>query len=523
MFEDFNLKQKDKYYLIFIAVFSTILVAYYIQFNDRIGISCSDVYVYLLNALYYTGTNIHATENIYLSPLICFLTSIIFKFGFVDKLAIYIITGIFAIFGNIGCYLLFRKYFDELLSLTGTVIYSTCTLYLTWLANGTLDVPATGMIIWIALFTIIAVKENSKFYEYLIPLIILGFFTRYTVILTIPAFLLFYVYENGFKINSKDLKHIKKGIIISVVMILIILAILLIMGNGQFEAGFQLSRGIMGANGSESNPAYNPNLSYYLVNLPNFISNSHTVFDGNPVLENPTMLSWAVIALMVVGAGFWLYDNKPQLERKHLLPAILILIAVVTFTRISSVITTLLVLIALYLIGKDSENQTGYFMLAWILSNAIYLSYYNVKVNRYILPVFPALIFFILTAINIIHTHVKINKKVIPIILIVLFMIQGFAFTYTFEPTNQYTSTEDISNYLIEHDPGYADKPIGVYNIRPYSWWLGGNVTGIPSGNQETIDSSNVTYYISNQKLDNLTNYTEIKNIEKLYLYEKSV
>jgi len=133
------------------------------------------------------------------------------------------------------------------------------------------------------------------------------------------------------------------------------------------------------------------------------------------------------------------------------------------------------------------------------------------------------MIFFILTAIESIHKQVKINKNIIPVILIALFLIQGFAFTYTFEPTNQYTATEDMSNFLIEHDPNYKNEPIGVYNIRPYSWWLGETITGIVSWDQEAIDSSNVTYYISNQKLDNLTNYTEIKQIEQVYLYEKSV
>ena len=87
MFEDFNIKSKDKYYLLALLIFSSIMVVYYINFNLEVGISCSDVYVYLLNALYYTGINHHSTNNIYLSPIICFLTSILFRFGLVDKLA----------------------------------------------------------------------------------------------------------------------------------------------------------------------------------------------------------------------------------------------------------------------------------------------------------------------------------------------------------------------------------------------------------------------------------------------------
>ena len=105
--------------------------------------------------------------------------------------------------------------------------------------------------------------------------------------------------------------------------------------------------------------------------------------------------------------------------------------------------------------------------------------------------------------------------------LIAAFIVQAFAFTATFEPTDQYTTPEEISNYIIDNVPDYQNVKIGVYNIRPYSWWLGGNATGIPVEPEDAIDKSNVTYYISNKKLDNLTNYTEIKNISQLYLYEK--
>lgn len=520
MFADFNIKQKDKYYLIFITLFSAILVGYYINFNNSIGVSCSDVYVYLLNAQYYTGTNVHSTNFIYLSPLICFLTSLFFRVGFVDKLAIYIVTGAFAIFGNIGFYLLLKKYFNENLSLTGTVLYSCFTLTLTWLANGTLDVPATGMIIWIVLFTIIAVRENPKYYEYLLPLIILGFFTRYTVILTLPALALFYVFENGFKIKSSDWKHIKKGIKICLIMGVIILAVILIMGHGQFDAGNQISNGIIGKTGSDTDPAFNPDPSYYLVNYPNFISNSHSVFNANPDLENPTILAWTVFAILAVGGGLWLYDNRIHLEKKDIAPIIIFLIAILSFLRVSSVVTTLLVLIGLYLFGKDRECKTGLFMIAWILCNAIFLSYYQIKVNRYIIPTFPPFIYFILVSIDYINKHVKINENIIPLLLIVAFIIQAFAFTATFEPTEKYLSTEEMSNYIIENNPDYQNMNIGVYNIRPYSWWLGGNTTGIPSANVDEIDASNVTYYISNHRIDNLTNYKEVKTIDQLYLYE---
>lgn len=521
MFEEFNIKQKDKYFLLIITIFSTLLIAYYINFNNIVGISCSDVYVYLLNSQYYAGIPTRHIENIYISPVFCYLTSLLFRIGLMDKLAIFIVSGIFAIIGNIGLYLLFRKYFDEILSLTGVIIFSSSTLFLTWLGNGTLDIPGVCMIIWSVLFLIIAVKENPKFYPIFFTVFTVGVFTRYTLLLISPALILFYVYENGFKIKRDEVKYILIGVLIAIILTNGIMHVLTDMGSEGFGVSGQISGGISGTQGHLTDPAHNTDYTYYLKNLPNFISNSDTVFRGNPVLENPTILSWSIIAILIIGAGIWLYDNKPKVTKRDIIPIVLFIISIATFSHVSSSISTVLVFIGLYLLGRKSENKTGFFMLALILSNLIYLSYFDIKVNRYILPIFPSLTFFILTAIKNINYHIKINKNIIPIVLIGLFIIQAFAFTATFEPTNQYNSTEVMSDYLASIDPNYTDVPIATYNIRPFLWWIGDNAEGIPRTDVNAIKNSNVTYYISNAKIDNLTNYTEIKHIDPLYLYKK--
>lgn len=521
MFGEFGIKEKDKYYLLFISLFSIALVGYYISFNLNLGIYCSDVYVYLLNALYYTGTNIRSTGTIYLSPLICSLTSIFFYLGFVDKLAIYIVTGAFAVFGNIGFYLLFKRFFSEELSLAGTIVYSSLSLYLTWLANGTLDIPAVSMTIWIGLFTVLALKENPKYYQYAIIFIVLGIFTRYTILLTLPAFVLFYIYEKGFAMESDDFKYMKRGILIGLVIAVAAVSALTIMGNGDFGAGSQISNGIGGVQGSEMDPAYNTDVGYYVKNFINFISNTHTVIDGNPVLENPSPQAWGVIGLIIIGMGLRIYDKRRKPGKADLIPAAFFILAIVSFTQVSSVITTLLVLIGLYFLGKDSDSKTEYFMLAWIFSNIIFYSYYSIKVNRYLLPIFPAVVYFVILSADTINEHININRNIIPVVLIVLFMIQAFTFTFTFEPTDEFKAVEDVSDYIIDNNPDYENLSIGVYNVRAFNWWLGGNLLAIESWDEKTIDSCNATYYISNRVLDNVTNYTEIKNISDLYIYEK--
>ncbi len=521
MFKELNLNKKDYYCLIIIAVFSIVLTCNYIIFNSNLGIYCSDVYVYLLNSLYYTGTNIRSTGTIYLSPVICYLTSLFFRLGLVDKLAIYIVTGAFAVFGNIGFYILLKRYFKETLSLCGCIIYSSLSLYLTWLANGTLDIPAVSMIIWTVLFSVIAIKDNPKYYKYAIIFIVLGIFTRYTVFLTFPALVLYYIYEKGFKIESEDLKEIAIGLLIGLVIAAITMGFVYHMGSGHFAASGQISTGISGAQGSQTDPAFNPDVGYYVSNFPNFISNFHTVIDGNPVLENPTPLSWAIIGIIIIGMGLWIYDHRRNPEKKDLIPATFFILAIISFTHISSMITTVFVLIGLYFMGRNSDNRNEYFMLAWIFSNLIFLSYYTIKVNRYFLPIFPPIIYFVLLSADTIAKRVNINENIIPLILIALFIIQAFTFTSTFTVTDEFKVIEDASDYIIDNNPDYKNLSIGTYNVRAYNWWLGENLLAIESSDTETIDSSNATYYISNRVLENITNYTEIKNISYIHIYER--
>lgn len=518
-----NFNIKDKKELLFITIISTILVIYYINFNANLGIYCSDVYVYLLNALYYSGTNIHSTRSIYLSPVVCYLTSLLFDLGYVDKVAIFIVTGILAIIGNIGLYLLLRLKFNNLLSLTGTIIYSTLALNLTWLANGSLDIPAASITIWIAYFAIIAIKDNPKYYAAVFPLLVIGFFTRYTVALVVPALALYYLYEKGIKITKNDLKYIAIGLFFAIIICSVILWTTYSMGGGNLVFDKLVKGGVEGNLGSSNDNAYNPDFGYYLVNMGNFISSSNTTFMGKtPYLGNPTILAGFVFLILIVGGALWVKRTKFELNKSKICGTILCLIALLTFAQFSSTITIILTFIGLYLIGKDSEHKMGLTMLCWILVYLIFQSYYVVKVNRYIIPIFPALTYFIMVGVEEINAKIT-RKNIIPIILIVLFLIQGFAFTLTFEDTNEFSAPEEMSDYIKANIENWSEIKIGNYNIRPYYWYLGLNSPGIESSHPEKIIENNVSYYISNVKQTNLTNYTEIKQIDNLYLYKKNV
>ena len=522
--KDSNLNRKDFYFLGAIIILSLILSVYYIDFNMKLGIYCSDIYVYLLNALYFTGTNINSTQTISLSPVICFLTSILFQFGLKDQIAILIISAIFAIFGNIGLYLLFKTKFNEILSFCGVILYSTSAIYLTWFANGSVDIPAVSITIWIVLLEIMAIKTNPKYYQILIPTIAIGFFTRYTIILILPVLALYYLYNKGFKIEKTDLKYLLRGVLFGLITTAIILIPLMNMGNGYLGANAQISNGMSGDKGSVTDLAYNTDISYYLVNFLNFISATKIIFaNRTPVLENPSIQSFVVLAILTIGSLLFIVKNKFEAKKEKIIGIIILLIALLSFNHISSFITIILAFMGLLLVGKDSSNKNGIVMLSWILVYLIFFSYYSIKVNRYILPTIPPLAYLILASVELIHEKIKINTNILPIILIALFLIQGFTLCLAFEDTNQFTAPHEMSDYIKSEIPDYENQTIGVYNMRPYHWYLGKNVTGIESNATTDIANANITYYISDIAKNDLNNFKELKTIDKLYLYEKTI
>ena len=98
----------DILFIFIIAIFTSILVYLLINANNQLGIYCSDVFIYLTNSLNLAGYPLGKTSNLYLSPVICIITSLIFKLGYINQIAIFTVTGLFFPIASIGTYFLFR-------------------------------------------------------------------------------------------------------------------------------------------------------------------------------------------------------------------------------------------------------------------------------------------------------------------------------------------------------------------------------------------------------------------------------
>ncbi|MCF0226677.1 MAG: glycosyltransferase family 39 protein [Methanobrevibacter sp.] len=523
-----NLDSKDKYYLAILTIISIALTIWYINFSLNLGQFCSDVYVYLANALYYSGKNVGVNNDLWLTPLICILTSIFFDFGLKNQVSLYIVTGILAIIGNIGLYLLFRFKLDKITSFLGVIVYTTFALNLIWSGNGTLDIPAVSLIIWTVLFAVIAINKNPKFYIYTIIVFILAFFVRYTVILILPSLILYFIFKKKYKAPWSELKYIVIPIVVFVVVVALALIIMSVISDMPRFVTLGLDY-IGGYQGSTGNTAYNINLYYYIENFFNFLSCSNITFPGStPQLNQPTIISALYGILIVIGAIFAVKDNLGTKISKKFIPITLVLaiITIYSFLSLGSSITIVLLFftfISLRKIFKSDKFDFNLMLISWALINFIFFSYLHFKVNRYFIPSLPVVAYFIVLGVYKINNHFKINKYIIPVVLTVVLLFGAFSLINIVDPSANFKGPEDMGNFIVNEVSDYKDVKIASNTVRPFKWYLQKYVFPIKEYDLDKLYDFNITYYITNQPIDNLTNFTEVKTIEGYHLYKSTV
>ena len=562
--DDLNISRNDFFYLFILTVFSILITYTLINFNQVLGIYCSDVFIYLSNSLVFAGYD-SSVIYLYLSPVICILTAILFKLGVLSEISLYIVTGIFCIFANIGIYVLLKNKFSSLVSLCGAFLFGSFSLSLLWWANGTLDVPAVALSIWTIIFTILAVDKDSKYYMIAIPLFVLAVFTRYTALFLLPLILLHYLSKLDFFTNldllivnrqefskklksyikSEEFRKILKSCAIAFVLVVLFSATILAYGSS-LSFLTQSSTFASGSKGEVIDNAYTTDTLFYLHDFPNFLYSDYVNFDNViPVLNGSNPMSFFLIGLFAIGILLFVYKlinvKKKELSKhRHLVGILfvaLLAISILCF-KINSIITISIILIDLVIlfsffrkIGIDREiYSTDILMLAWFLVYFIFFTFLNIKVNRYIITVFPAFIYFVIYALNEILDLSKKFKffefkkqnllNIIPIILIIFCIFSAFAFTSTVHYNEDFNKNKVIADYLTEYDSDYMSKDVAVFHQRSYNWFLKMYTIPITDDQLDYLESSNITYYISDDNF-NLSNYTMIYQKEGLYLYER--
>jgi len=541
---------------LFILILITALVTFYLlSVQIRIGVPYWDVFNYLNNALYFAGRG--EGGILYLPPVIPFITSIFFRFGYVSQNAIFIIDSLIFIIGITGFYLLLNQSFNKIQSFTGSIIFLSLAVLMPWIASGGIDIPGVCFSIWALLFTVMGVKKNSKFFYMVIPMIMLSFLTRYTAgLIVIP--IIFYSL-----INIKRIKNIKKVILGLLIELLILIAIFLyfFISLDAINNFYSLLTAVITSTAVGKNDvASNPNIFYYIQNILNYISiypfRGSYVQLLNPSLSNPSLISIITIIIAIFSLFSFLNRNitskskmKGFISKKSnivKIVTIIILVAAlfIVLGSLNLILSELIFLaICFMLYSLFGSLKIKYFDLtlmyfSWFGSYLIFQSILSIKVDRYFITMAPAFVYFIMLGFNeFINTiKPKINDKnlkkwgIYSIIAIIFLSSSTVAFTGHMPKKTFTRDIEDASYWLKDYDPDYKQKIIYSDYPPAVSWYLKTKVTGGFPGSFKTsemfsahLKKNNVDYYIdsiSNPKPD-IIGYQVIKSIESVKIYKK--
>ena len=545
--------------LLILILTVSIVVYYRVRMQTTIG-PFWDTYSFLDNALEYAGMGTGYIE-LDRSPFLPFLTSLVFRMGFVSEVAIYMVEGLIFIFGIIGLYLLLKLRFNPLESLAGSTIYISFPVILVWLGIGYLDIAAVALSIWAVYLTALAVKKNPRYFYLALPMAMMAFLTRFTA-----GFLLFpiilYILIGGNYL--RNLKEMIMGVIFSILIIIPYLGFMYQKAGDPFIIFTNLLS--IQSESQSGHAAFSTDPLYYLKTMDLFIS-----IPGS--LHN--WIYYLFIILLVLGIIIYFYkllkdhqvDWKSPINRfKIILTVFVVILFLFSFGKISSMASIGLVVLFCYLANDLWRGRVNLdldiFMFSWFLTQFIVHAQFGLKVDRYFLTMAPALVYFLVLGIHEISGKIRLNFRrsnltpyILPLLLILValsstsiyltyishtladedqheaLMLEKDETPFIVNATdlvkNKYTveSLNQATNWLKQYDPDYGSRKIRS-NIWPGAVW---NLRMFMD-KQPTVNTTNLTthelqkydidYYISTESL-NIDSYPLLKNFGQVNIYKK--
>ncbi len=568
-FEDLNYNKKDYIYLILVFAFSIFTMYEMIEFYLAGGLYQPDKAIYLIDALKFAGLdyyNVCLPGDVYYTPVICFLTSLLFRLGFVNEFSLYFVTSIFGLFAELGLYILLRYRFNSTLSFTGAILFASLPLVLWNIGGGLIDMPSIAVSIWIIIFMVLAVNKNPKYYLIIFPLFVFGFFTRYTGGFILPVIIIYYIISKDILskladfssnqligyLKSDEMKYILISLSLGLILALIICYFIL--SNGGELTFFQMTSNTI--DGTKFNPlasdANNSRL-YYLKNILTVLFfEEHYFYD---------ILAYMATAIMGIGVLLKIKHNfnsiknyglncvNKNLQKGLYLVFVLSIFGVIAgfaFLRnhiVSNSCLLIAMIILYYIIADDNEDNTHLkftiLNLSWLGITFIFASLYNIKVSRYFIPVLPSLVYFFIWALEEIvyswkgimeksdvkfnnQNYYKIAVNIIPIILVLALIATTCLYIVPLSEIreNHDTALINVTDYIVANDPDYHSKEIIAYpsHFMIIKWYININGTKLRHFETEKIDDLNASYVIIPHKYD-FKNYHEIYKSKKIHLY----
>ena len=584
-----EIMHKDKFPLFAVVAFSIFICLALIIINSSsniLGHNYRDAYLYLIQAYHFAGTPIGGYDYVnYYSPLIPFLTSLLFRLGFVSEASLFAVTGLFYPIAVIGIYFLLNLRFNKFYSMLGAILYGSMSINLMWTANGTLDIPSVALSIWAVYFFIKGLESNQKFFYLAFPLLVLSVFAKYTGALTILVMMVYLLSKRDIIGNFvKYIKNIIGGIITSFVFIIPFLSYYIING---LPFGFINQAREVSTETISSNTAAAPanDLFFYISSLPRFIYSPQKI------------LGYFILLVAAVGVIYGIYklinylkehykDSANRLEisfypkirlNKNVcfialaVSIIMIILTFLTAGMTSFIISELLLLIGLaifatsfnsiftdladidYVNDKKTSSKYKFFrfdfaMISWFLIYLVFFSSHLIKADRYFTALVPGFVFILVYSIERVTYLLRNNNSKFNIskekaakgflaMLLILLLAASIGYL-TIDRHDTLVDNEIETAKWIESCIDYENMTIYADRGPIYTWYLASEVDYCPSSVNiselgDYLNEQNASYYIMTplednvnydyfQNKDSIEGFTKIKTFGEVKVYKNN-
>lgn len=518
----------------------------------------SDSFDFLSNALVFAGQGT-GYSDLLRPPLFSFIISWFFRLGFLSTNIIFILDGIFFVFGVIGLFILLRTKFNDIQSFLGGLLYATFPIVLTVLGVGFSDLVSVSFSIWAFYFLVLAIKKDNRFFFLTFPFFMFAFLTRYnSALLIFPIFL--FILINKDKVN---IKNIVIGIGASILAILPVF-IFFYEKFGSIIYPF-ISTGSTSSSisfGTES-ASYDPNTFFFIEKFPVFVGAQGITILLIVVIGIIIILLLKYISIIRNRKGLFegISLGNRNYKMKWIVFISLFVVFLVSFGKFSYYASEVIFFALSYLIYdltkhwniKDMDLHLMFF--AWFMAFFIFHSIFVIKDNRYFVLMAPPVAYFMILGLSGISSGIKFKFKNINIIFpvfavlltVIIFLSTATQIPDILEANNDKViannQMEQASQWFINYDPNYKNHVIYSDLWPNFSWYLKTNVKPVPvfkdnqtfpngvknatfnqtDSNQYNnyLVTNNADYYFSVRQGLNLTSYMPVKEIGYVIIYKK--
>lgn len=504
-----------------------------------------------------SGVSIDGYAHVnYLPPFIPFLTSLLFKMGFVSEASIFITSGIFFFIGIMGFFYLLRLRFNNFYSFFGAFLYATLSINIKWVANGTLDIAFVALMIWALYFFIQGMEKNQKYFYIAFPLGILSFFTKYTGAIVFGVMILYFMSRTNIASNIKKyFKNIFGGIIAGTLTSIPFFAYFIL---NDIPFGFLNQAAEVSSESSlttsHAGELVGNDLFFYIKGLVYDISSTNYA------------IGIIILIVTVIGIIFMLYMFSNTFKNSYLkikdttssiykfkVPAKLmyvllimsfamIFISFFTASLFSFIYSEALLFMGMYLLAYsltkiiinfdevDNVWLSTYPYLAiniamagFFLAFLIFFTAHLTKADRYFTSMAPGFIFLVVLSVEILldrikNVRFKRLKYMIPVGMMILMLFVAGGYVLGIQDDSLAVDEKNTADWLNDNE-GIVFSDRGP----AFTWYLqkevqyAKNIGNNTLLNQELLDK-NVTYYISGSKL-NLTDYAPVEEFGSVKVY----